>query len=245
MYYLKKTLRGIELIFYQEKSPDGLSQNPSRTRSHEYEAAQRAKREIIDLTLSNQWDYMFTQTINPKNYDRYNYEQLKEILIKRLDNYKQRYDSNLKFIIIPELHRDKAIHFHGLLKFKIPPKHLEYIKNRNGAEIYKHTLLDSMGFNELAKIYNHQEFVAYYVSKYITKGFGKKITNKRYYRSQDLDKPQKYYFSRDKDNWRDIQLATSLAPSYVGQFATKWQLTNLDAYAIFKYNDKVKEFLKS
>ena len=246
MYYLKKTLRGIELIYYNERLPIGLElEKTERNRQYQLEAAQKAKREIIDLALSNNWDYMLTQTINPEKSDRYDYELNKKILLNKLETYKKRYDHNLKYIIIPELHKDKAIHFHGLLKFNVPDKHLEYIKNRNGAEIYKHKLLEKMGFNELVKIYNHQEFVAYYISKYITKSLGEKITQKRYYRSTLLEVPKRYYFHRNKDNWEDIQNAVSLTPSYVGQFATKWQLTTVDAYGLFRYNKNVKEFIKN
>lgn len=245
MYYLKKTLRGIELIFYQTKNTEQHIVNTQRERSYQYEAAQRAKREIIDIALSNTWDYMLTQTISPQYHDRYNPEQQKQLLLKTLENFKERYDHNLKYIIVPETHKDGAIHFHGLLKFNIPEEHLQFIKIRNQAHIYKHKLLEKKGFNELAKIYNHQEFVTYYISKYITKSVKNKITQKRYYRSSGLEVPQRYYFDRRKDNWTDIQNAVSIAPSYVGQFATKWRLTNVDAYAIFKHNDKVKEFLKS
>ena len=245
MYYLKKTLRGIELIFYQEKSPSGHNTNPDRERSFMYEAAQRAKREIIDLALSNTWDYMLTQTISPQYHDRYNPEQQKDLLIKTLKNFRERYDHKLAYILIPETHKDGAIHFHGLLKFNIPDKHLEFIKERDGSLIYKHKLLDKKGFNELAKIYNHQEFVSYYISKYITKSVNNKITQKRYYRSTELNRPQRYYFHPNKDNMSDISNAISIKPDYVGQFATKWRLTNVEAYALFRYNQKVKDFIKN
>jgi hypothetical protein len=73
MYYLKKTLRGIELIYYNERLPIGLElEKTERNRQYQLEAAQKAKREIIDLALSNNWDYMLTQTINPEKTDRYN-----------------------------------------------------------------------------------------------------------------------------------------------------------------------------
>jgi hypothetical protein len=245
MYYLKKTLRGIELIFYQEKTPSGHNTNPDRERSYNYEAAQRAKREIIDIALSNTWDYMLTQTISPQYHDRYNTEQQKNLLLSTLKDFRKRYDPNLAFILIPETHKDGAIHFHGLLKFNIPSQHLQFIKERNGAQIYSHKLLSKKGFNELAKIYNHQEFVTYYISKYITKSVKNKITQKRYYRSEKLELPKRYYFSRNKDNWQDIQNAVSIAPTYVGQFATKWRLTHAETYALFRHNDKVKEFLKN
>ncbi len=246
MYYLKKTLRGIELIYYNERLPIGFQlEKTYRNRQYQLEAAQRAKREIIDLALSNNWDYMLTQTINPEKTDRYNYELNKQILIKRLEKFKERYDPNLKYIIIPELHKDKAIHFHGLLKFNVPHKHIEYIKNRNGAEIYKHKLLEKMGFNELVKIYNHQEFIAYYISKYITKSIGQKITQKRYYRSTDLDRPKKIVLDKRLDHWQDVMNLISVTPSYDGQFATKWRFTTAEMVYAFRYNKRIREFLKS
>jgi hypothetical protein len=86
MYYLKKTQLGVELIFYQEKSPVGQYTDPTRTRLYELEAAQRAKRTIIDIGISNQWTHMFTITL--KN-NRYNYELQKNKLLKHFENYKQ------------------------------------------------------------------------------------------------------------------------------------------------------------
>jgi hypothetical protein len=246
MYYLKKTLRGIELIYYNERLPIGFQlEKTDRNRQYQLEHAQRAKREIIDLALSNNWDYMLTQTINPEKTDRYNYELNKQILLKKLEKFKERYDHNLKYIIIPELHKDKAIHFHGLLKFNVPDKHIEYIKNRNGAEIYKHKLLEKMGFNELVKIYNHQEFIAYYISKYITKSIGQKITQKRYYRSTDLDRPKKIVLDKRLDHWQDVMNLISVTPSYDGQFATKWRFTTAEMVYAFRHNKRIREFLKS
>ena len=246
MYYLKKTLRGVELIFYQEKNQTNLQlTNNERQRSYIYESAQRAKREIIDIALSNTWDYMLTQTISPKYHDRYNHEQQKQLLIKTLKKFRERYDNHLAFILIPETHKDNAIHFHGLLKFKIPDKHLEYIKDRNGAQIYQHKLLSLRGFNELAKIYNHQEFVTYYISKYITKSVDTKITQKRYYRSQNLDKPKKIYLDKRLDNWKDVMDLTSVTPSYDGQFATKWRFTTAEMVYAFRHNKRIREFLKN
>ena len=246
MYYLKKTLRGVELIFYQEKNTiESQLTNNNRERSYKYESALRAKREIIDIALSNTWDYMLTQTISPKYHDRYNHEQQKELLIKTLKNFRERYDKQLAFILIPETHKDGAIHFHGLLKFNIPDKHLEYIKDRNGAQIYTHKLLKLRGFNELAKIYNHQEFVAYYISKYISKSVNNKITQKRYYRSQNLDLPKKIYLDRRLDYWQDILDLVSVTPTYQGQFATKWRFTTAEMVYYFRHNKRIREFLKN
>ena len=223
MYLLKETKKGKELIYYQEKL-DGIS-SETRERNYEYESAQRSKRDIIEYGLSNNWDYMVTITIDQAKRNRYEYNYLVRSITKWLKNYKERYDSELKYIIIPELHTKKhyetkpAIHFHGLIK--MTDKHLTFVKERKGAFIYEHSkILKSFGFNEFAKIYNHSEFITYYISKYVSKSLGKKITSQRFYASKNLERPKKTYY-----NDTEIPLVLwSIAPDYENQFIKKWNV---------------------
>jgi hypothetical protein len=241
MYYLKKTQLGVELIFYQEKSPVGQHTDPTRTRLYELEAAQRAKRTIIDIGISNQWTHMFTITL--KN-NRYDYELQKNKLLKHFENYKQNHDHNLKYLLIPETHKDGALHFHGLIK--ITDKHLIFKKQRNQAYIYEHSIISqSFGFNEFTLIYNHQEFITYYIAKYITKSINTTLTEKRYYRSKNLEQPKKLYLDRRLDHWQDVMDLTSVVPTYQGQFATKWRFTTAEMVHAFRHNKRIREFLKN
>ena len=217
MYVLKETIKGLELIYYQEKL-DGIS-NSDRERDFTYESAQRSKRQIIEYGLSNHWDYMVTITIDSNKKNRYDTNKTTKQLRTFLRMIRERYEPNLKFIIVPELHKDKAIHYHGLIK--ISDQHLTFVKERKGAFIYEHSKFSqSFGFNEFTKIYDHQEFITYYISKYITKSLKERITSQRFYASQNLEKPKKTYY-----NDTEIPLVLwSIAPDFENQFIKKWNV---------------------
>lgn len=247
MYYFKKTLRGFDLVYYGDGNGklNGITTNPDRKRDYTFETAQASKRSIIDYGVSNDWTHMLTLTFDKLKHDRYDYDGLTTKVLNWLNNYKKRYDQELKFILIPELHRKKdnepksALHFHGLLK--LSQKSHRFMtqvntrrNNENNVYIYKHDKLSkSFGFNELAKIYNHQEFITYYISKYITKAFGQKITEKRFYSSQGLSKPIKYHV-------QDIDVK-GLAPDYENQFVNKWSNLSMDDLEFILENHPKKE----
>ena len=73
----------------------------------------RAKAKIFDIALSNDWDYMITLTLDKQKIDRYNPKEIIGPFTKWLNNMVYRY--GFKYLIVPELHEDGAIHFHGLI----------------------------------------------------------------------------------------------------------------------------------
>lgn len=247
MLVIKKTLRGFELIHYKERllnTGTTVYDLEERERDFQYESAQRSKREIIDYGLSNKWTHFITITFDPAKHNRYQYDLLVKQITKYFDRFKQRYDPTFKYLLSPEQHKDKALHFHGLVILN-NTKHLQLKFIRDQAKVFNHILIEQkFGFNEFTEIYNHNEFVTYYVSKYVSKNYNSKITSQRYYASKGLNKPDKMYLQEHnhKHEFRDI---LSLVPSYQGQFATKWKLSQMDLYQIFRYQDNVKEFIKN
>lgn len=243
MLVFKKTLRGIEVTHYKEKMENTFTTfNTDREREYLYESSQRSKRTIIDYGLSNKWTHFITITFDPGKHNRYQYDLLVNNLTTYLKSYKRRYDSTFKYLISPEQHKDGALHFHGLVILN-NTKHLELKFIRDQAQVYNHTLIEKkFGFNEFTKIYNHNEFVTYYVSKYVSKNFNTNITTQRFYSSKNLQKPEKIYLQEHKliDQYRNL---LSIVPDYQGQFATKWKLNENDLYKIFNNNKKIKEFI--
>ena len=169
----------------------------------------RAKRMITDLILCNKFDYFCTFTFDAEKIDRYNYSLCQKKLRKFFDNFKQRYAPDFKYLIIPEFHKDGAVHFHGVCsgfpdgELSIP----EYIYKRvDGQYIplknYRNYLdwaryHKSFGFFNCSKIRNYNA-CAFYVTKYVTKdladvGKGKAV----YMASQGLQRPALVY---DEDN---------------------------------------------
>lgn len=72
----------------------------------------RAKNKIFEIATQNNWLYMVTLTLDPSCIDRFDKKYVQKKVSKWL--YNNAYRKNLKFLIVPELHVDGAVHFHGL-----------------------------------------------------------------------------------------------------------------------------------
>lgn len=75
----------------------------------------RTKRNIKELALCNNFQFFYTQTINKEKCNRYNLEEVQELIQKKFKAYKRKY-KEFAYIIIYEHHKDGAIHVHGLVK---------------------------------------------------------------------------------------------------------------------------------
>lgn len=142
----------------------------------------RARRSIRDLILCNQFDYFCTFTFDDKRVDRYNFKACKSYISKWFNNFKNRYAPDFKYLVVPEFHKDGAIHFHGLIA-GMPVGELiipDFIFKRNRFS----GLLDRVpntpgymdwprwrenaGFFNCSPIRDYQR-CAFYVTKYVTK----------------------------------------------------------------------------
>ena len=79
-------------------------------------SASRAKNNVYRIARSNKWDWFITLTFDRKKVDASDYDLVVQRLNDFLWNIKQRKCPDMKYIIVPELHKDKEhYHFHGLL----------------------------------------------------------------------------------------------------------------------------------
>jgi hypothetical protein len=141
----------------------------------------RSKSTIFEIALCNKWEYYVTMTLNPDIHNREDLQNYKKKLSKWLNNYMSAHDTAIKYLLIPELHRDgKSWHIHGfmcnipsnvLTEYKITEKlpHKMLLALSKGRKIYHwHDYALSFGYITLEHIVN-MEAVAKYVTKYITK----------------------------------------------------------------------------
>lgn len=147
----------------------------------------RTKQKIFDIAFLNDFKYFVTLTLDPEKVsDRYDPKTIKKLLNKWLDNAVQR--KNLKYLLIPEHHKDGAIHLHALMsadfKFKDSDKKLP-----DGRTIYNIPEW-KYGFSTAIELNGEYEHVAKYVTKYITKDCVKIFGN--------------YYFAGGKNLKRDV-----------------------------------------
>lgn len=145
----------------------------------------RTKQTIIDLSKNNNWEYFITITFDKEKIDRYNYDIITKKLSQKINNIKKSKCPNLSYIIVPELHKDGAFHFHGLFSNVGDLKIIDSGKKSQNQTIFN--LPDfNLGFTSATKVVDTKK-VSYYISKYITKELMNHTFNKkRYWRSKDL-----------------------------------------------------------
>ncbi|WP_418749307.1 rolling circle replication-associated protein [Faecalibacillus intestinalis] len=149
----------------------------------------RSKDLVKAIGNMNDWDYFFTGTFDKEKVgDRKDLEKLKKSTLEFFKNQSKKY--GIKYLLIPELHKDGALHWHGLIRdVNDQLKLTDSRKKYNGRIIYN---MDSWnkykGFNtcvEIGKEDDDKMAVSNYITKYISKN-DERIFDKYYYSSQGL-----------------------------------------------------------
>ena len=73
----------------------------------------RARAKLRRLALSNDFQYFVTLTLDPEKIDRYDGAAVTKALGRWCDNMVRRH--GLRYILVPEQHKDGAFHFHGFM----------------------------------------------------------------------------------------------------------------------------------
>lgn len=180
-----------------------------------HRSVRRSRSVISDLIVSNRFDLWTTFTFDPKKYNRYDIARCKQIMSQWL--HRQRLHSpDFRYLIVPELHKDGAIHFHALLaNFNgslVPTK----LKQRTNT-VYKlsgfragrsHAIHINNTDTDYAKVSN-------YIKKYITKDMILIDSRKRYWASRNLKRPETFVNGVAK--FRFEKLIFKNKPSYVNE----------------------------
>lgn len=125
----------------------------------------RTKNNIYNIAMScNRWKYFCTFTFSPDVVDRYNYLKVSSLMHKFLKNLMRKYPT-LSYIVVPELHKDKAYHFHGIFSEELP---VEFAGNFKKTGITYHIKGYDYGYNS-ATIVKSLAGCARYITSYITK----------------------------------------------------------------------------
>lgn len=171
-----------------------------------YKNLLETKSRIIDLIYHNgtikKWEYFITLTFDDNIVNGYDYTECKNALIKWLNNQKHQ-NKNLEYVIVPEYHKSKRFHFHGVVrgveKWELIPSFTQEGRAiyKNGARIYNLGNY-KFGYTTISKIKN-AEAVSVYTSKYITKEFIDIENAKKYWASKSLEKPKIEYAQLTED----------------------------------------------
>lgn len=165
----------------------------------------RARSKIFEYAMCNEWEFMVTFTLNKEKIDRYNLGVNGKAVTKYWQN-RRRSGEDARYLLLPEQHKDKAWHFHGLmnglnqeelilftLEDNIPKKLKDMI--RSGRKLYHHRGYDNkFGFNVIERVMN-KEAVSKYITKYISKALvadlDREKEKKLYYVSRGLKTSEK------------------------------------------------------
>jgi len=156
---------------------------------------------IYDIAFQNEWDYFLTITIDPEQFDSKDVKEVYKRLRYWLSNQVKL--KGLKYLLIPEQHKNGGIHAHALINDCFKLEHSgRYLYS---GKSYKAETLQKKGIdiNLLKPVYNVLEWkygfstaipvdgnparLACYITKYITKDC-KKIFGKYYLSSRNLNR---------------------------------------------------------
>lgn len=165
--------------FEAQKETKFAKRNSAGNTSKLTASLSRTRSKIFELAMCNPWEYFVTLTLSSR-YDRHDISAYKRSLSKWLNNLNYRNGCNIKYLLIPEQHKDGSWHMHGLFmgipsSFLVPftlHDHLPYrVLNliREGREIFNWPdYAKKFGYVTCERI---RDFVACakYITKYITK----------------------------------------------------------------------------
>lgn len=194
----------------------------------------RSRRTIFELAYCNPWDWFFTGTLDPRKYNRTDLTKFHKDLTQWIRDYRKKTGQAIRFLLIPELHKDgRSWHMHGFL-YGLPADYLHQfvigdimgdgIRNKvvNGDIVYNWPdYQKKFGFCDLEPIKN-QEACSKYVTKYISKNLYNSV--------KDLN-AHLFYHSRGLKKAEIIEKGTMLADmipfpytTYENEYCTKYTI---------------------
>lgn len=153
----------------------------------------RARAKLRRLALANQFEYFVTLTLDPAKIDRYDGEAVTKALGRWCDNMVRRH--GLRYILVPERHKDGAFHFHGFFA----GKGLEVADSGiffDGRPVYNLPQW-TLGFTTAQRLYGEYHAAVGYCCKYIGKQAGERPLGRWYYSGGALQEPRKVYCDLD------------------------------------------------
>lgn len=147
----------------------------------------RAKQRIYELAYCNPWDYFVTLTLDPQKYDRTYLPKFIKDLGQVIRDYRKKLNVDIKYLLIPERHKDGSWHMHGFIcglpiaelyafsqNERLPYRILDRLKQ--GVQVYTWKKYEQkFGFATFERIIDKRA-VSGYITKYVTKEMLSTIT---------------------------------------------------------------------
>lgn len=184
----------------------------------------RSKSKVYEYAMCNDFTLFCTLTIDQKKVgDRYSLKAYHRALAQWIRDYNKKYDCHIRFLLIPEQHKDGAWHMHGLM-MGLPLEHLTpfalaeklppYIRGKlkKGEMVYNWLpYAKKFGYVDIEPL-RSREAAAKYITKYITKDMARSVSElgaHLYYSSQGLATAK---------TLKRGNMACDLAPDYEGDY---------------------------
>jgi hypothetical protein len=149
----------------------------------------RARAKLRRLALANGFEYFVTLTLDPAKIDRYDPAAVTKALGRWADNMVRRH--GLRYILVPEQHKDGAFHFHGFMAgpgLQAQDSGVEW----DGRPVYNLPQWP-YGFTTAQRLYGDYHAAVGYCCKYIGKQNGQRPLGRWYYSGGALREPEKVY----------------------------------------------------
>ena len=153
----------------------------------------RARAKLRRLALANQFAYFVTLTLDPARIDRYDPAAITKALGRWCDNMVRRH--GLRYILVPELHQDGAIHFHGFMAGEGLDARDSGVLH-SGRPVYNLPQW-TLGFTTAQRLHGDYHAAVGYCCKYIGKQNGQRPMGRWYYSGGALKEPEKIYADLD------------------------------------------------
>lgn len=134
----------------------------------------RARSMVLQYALCNKWDFFITITVNPDDFDRWSLDEIYKYMSQWFRDYRKKYGYNIRYVLVPEHHKDGAWHFHGLISGICPSDVTAFVPGIHPQKLivagYKNFPLlgAAVGYVSLSELRNPVG-AAFYVTKYVTK----------------------------------------------------------------------------
>ena len=189
----------MERAAIQDDGPDDFAL-AARQRASRERAQRRARIAVRDLGLANDWAYFVTLTLDAQRIDRYDPVEVVKHLNHWLDNRVRR--DGLAYVLVPEHHKDGAIHFHGFFNDALSVVDSGH-HDQGGHTVYNLPAW-GWGFSTAIALYGERAAAVGYCCKYVAKQ-QEKIGGRWYYSGGKLRRPDVEWCDVDFDALADCQ----------------------------------------
>lgn len=167
-----------------KRNPDCVSTDETIARS-----VRRSRVLISDYVLCNKFDMWCTFTFNKQKHDRQDVNHCKSVMQLWLERRKRK-NHAFKYLIVPEYHKDGALHFHALISGYNGTLKATKLKTKTNKIVHVITGYRA-GNAQAVFIDDDYDRIIGYLKKYITKDMPLLYGKRRFWCSTNLNKPIK------------------------------------------------------